>query len=474
MVFVMTHPENELFRLETLVDSSPIPAFWSSIDSGSIEYINSAFHRLFGFVLADLSDVRAWYYLASGQSDFYSQVIEPWLDETDLPYSIRDIQVKLLDKQGAACHVNLCFSIVGHKRLWYFNDVTNYCVAEQRLSARSNMLERVAKSSALIDTLHMLVRQIQYEIPQAICSVLLFDSQTQCLKMGAAPNLPEAYNQAIDGVKIGLNVGSCGTAAFLRQRVIVEDVFCHPYWARFHDLATLAGISACWSDPIISSKGSLLGTFAIYKTMPSTPSSKELELIHFASNLASIAIENFRAQEELERRAYYDHLTGLVNRGYFFELCEQALSLALTTSSPIALIMLDVDHFKQVNDLYGHKSGDLVLQALAESGRSVLAEEEVLARIGGEEFIVLLPAATQAEAIQKAERLRVKMERSMVLNGDNQKIYFTVSIGVAYKATGQCSVDEMLSCADKALYQSKAAGRNCVSVLECQSQEMLF
>jgi len=136
--------------------------------------------------------------------------------------------------------------------------------------------------------------------------------------------------------------------------------------------------------------------------------------------------------------------------------------------------MLDVDHFKQVNDVYGHKSGDLVLQALAEQGRSVLAEEDVLARIGGEEFIVLLPASTQAEATQKAERLRMTMESCMVLSGDNQKIYFTVSIGVAYKSTGQSSVDEMLSCADKALYQSKAAGRNCVSVLECQSQEMLF
>ncbi|WP_144011183.1 sensor domain-containing diguanylate cyclase [Marinomonas posidonica] len=470
----MTHSENELFRLEALVDSSPIPAFWSSTDNGSIEYINSAFHSLFGFVLADLSDVRSWYRLASRQPEFYSQVIEPWLHETELPHSMRDIQLKLFDKQGATCYVNLCFSIIGNKRFWYFNDVTNYCVAEQRLCARNNMLERVAKSSALVDTLHMLVKQIQYETPQAICSVLLFDPQTQSLKLGAAPNLPEAYNRAIDGVRIGLNMGSCGTAAFLRQRVIVEDVFQHPYWADFHDLARLAGIAACWSDPIISSKGTLLGTFAIYKTVPSVPSIKELELIHFASNLASIAIESFRAQEELERRAYYDHLTGLANRGHFFELCEQALNLALTKSSPVALIMLDVDHFKQVNDLYGHKTGDLVLQALADNGRSILAEEEVLARIGGEEFIVLLPASTLDQAMQKAELLRMKMEHSMVLSCDNQKVYFTVSIGVAYKAAGQCSVDEMLSRADKALYQSKAAGRNCVSVLECQSQDMLF
>ena len=454
--------QNDDVRLEDILNTTPIAVSWSSLSSGRIEYINKAFSELFGFVLGDILDIESWFLRVSPQPKYYQNVIAPWIDEYRGNFSAHDLNATLFCKDNSVRHISMCFSTIGDRQLWYFNDITDHWVAEERLRARSDMLEMVAKSSALKDILNVIVKQIQQESPLSLCSVLLFDQDEQCLRLGAAPSLPDLYNQAIDGVKIGLNVGSCGTAAYLGQRVIVEDIYAHPYWENYTQLARQAEVAACWSDPIMSSKGDLLGTFAIYKRFPSTPSEKDFELINFASNLASIAIESFRAQEALQKRAYFDHLTGLANRGYFFQQCETLLNESIEDDFLLSILMMDVDHFKQVNDEYGHKTGDLVLQKLAGVSLSILRRDDLIARIGGEEFAILLPFTEKEEALRIAERLRCLIESSMVLGPEQQEVFFTVSLGMACRQDGDCTVDEILNKADKALYQAKAAGRNCV------------
>ncbi|WP_409418882.1 diguanylate cyclase [Marinomonas sp. RS-M-Aa-14] len=455
-------PETNI-QLKDILEMAPIAVAWSDITSDRIDYINKSFSTLFGYSLKDLPDLNTWYDHAFPDPYYYQQVIEPWIRHNQENVPVEGLSTRMFCKDGSVKKVRISFSIVADKRLWYFNDITDYWIAEKRLRARSEMLEMVAKSSALTNILDVIVKQIQYESPLSLCSVLLFDQASQCLFLGAAPDFPDFYNKAVDGIKIDLNVGSCGTAAYLKTRVIVEDIFSHRYWQDYTALARKAGLAACWSDPIMSSKGELLGTFAIYKRIPSSPTQKELELINFASNLASIAIESFRAQEELERRAYFDHLTGLANRGHFFEQCENTLSKARTEKTSLAVLMMDVDHFKGVNDAYGHKTGDLVLQKLAEMSLSTLRKDDIIARIGGEEFAVLLPATDQDEAIRVAQRLRARIEEGGVLSIDGHKISFTVSLGVSYCKHDDCStVNELLNAADDALYQAKAAGRNCV------------
>jgi diguanylate cyclase (GGDEF)-like protein len=462
----MKDSQNNDVRLEDILNTTPIAVSWSSLSSGRIEYINKAFSELFGFVLGDILDIESWFLRVSPQPEYYQNVIAPWINEYRGNASAPDLKATLFCKDNSVRHISMCFSTIGDKQFWYFNDITDHWVAEERLRARSDMLEMVAKSSALKDILNVIVKQIQQESPLSLCSVLLFDKDEQCLRLGAAPSFPDVYNQAIDGVKIGLNVGSCGTAAYLGQRVIVEDIYTHPYWEDYTQLARQAEVSACWSDPIMSSKGDLLGTFAIYKRFPSTPSKKDFELINFASHLASIAIESFRAQEALQKRAYFDHLTGLANRGYFFQQCETLLNESIEEDYPLAILMMDVDHFKKVNDEFGHKTGDLVLQKLAKMSLSILRQDDLMARIGGEEFAILLPFTEKDEALLMAERLRESIESSVVLSLDHQKVFFTVSFGVACRQDGNCTVDDILNKADKALYQSKAAGRNCVFSLD--------
>lgn len=470
----MEHNSHNDIRLEDILNTTPIAVGWSNVSSGRVEYLNNRFNQLFGFTLQDLPDIATWCLRVSHDAQFYQNTIQPWIHKSNGDSSNEDLKTQLLCKDDSVRQVSMSFSTVGDKRLWYFNDVTDYWVAEKRLRTQSNMLEMVAKSSALKDILNVIVKQIQLESPDSPCSVLIYDKAEHCLRLGAAPDFPDSYNKAVDGLKVGANIGSCGAAAHTGRLVVIEDITTHPNWKPFLEYVRELNVSACWSDPIMSSKGDLLGTFAMYKRTSSSPTDKDLELISFASNLASIAIESFKAQEELEQRAYYDHLTGLANRGNFFEQCESILNKALIEGSPLSIVMMDVDHFKMVNDAHGHETGDLVLQKLAEVSRSILRRNDIIARFGGEEFAIVLPDTGKKDALSVAEKLRIAIEQSIVLSSDNQKVYFTVSLGVAYKESGHCSVDELLNQADRALYQSKAAGRNCASSLECHGRASLF
>ncbi|TYL46574.1 diguanylate cyclase [Marinomonas sp. IMCC 4694] len=468
----MKNSQKGIAQWECVLNTMPIAVGLSCVSSGQIAYVNRAFTTLFGLAIDDLNDVASWFAHISAQPDYYPRVVAPWVLASDA-VSSDSLDMSVLCLDGAFKQINVCFSTLNGKRLWYFNDITDHWVAEERLRARSQMLEMVAKSSALSDILNVIVEQIQQESPSSLCSILLFDQAEQRLVVGSAPNLPDFYNQEVDGLKIGMNVGSCGTAAHLNERVVVGDIASHEYWENYAELAKQAGVAACWSDPIMSSKGDLLGTFAIYKSAPSLPSEKDFELIHFASSLASIAIESFRAQEALEKRAYYDHLTGLANRGYFFQEYEKALNNAKKDATPLSIIMMDVDNFKRVNDGFGHKIGDVVLQKLAETCRSIVREGDMVARVGGEEFAILVPLTEQKDALKIAEQLRHEIERCSVLSAENQPVNFTVSMGVCSRGDTDNSVDELLNKADKALYRAKAAGKNCVFTLELYSDHPL-
>jgi PAS domain S-box-containing protein len=143
-----------------------------------------------------------------------------------------------------------------------------------------------------------------------LCSIVLLDDERKHIRKSLAPSLPDFYNKALEGLAIGMGKGSCGTAAFTGQRVIVEDIATHPYWAPYKDLAASAGLGACWSQPILASDGSVLGTFAIYHRMPHTPADYDIYLIEQCARLASIALEKDIAAEKILRsEAHYRLLT---------------------------------------------------------------------------------------------------------------------------------------------------------------------
>ncbi|WNV03904.1 diguanylate cyclase [Candidatus Methylospira mobilis] len=461
------HAERRV-QLEDILDFSPVAIGWSD-GNDHIEYINRQFTRLFGYTLDDLPNIETWYRLACPDEHYRETVVRPWVANAALAHRSGAVQpeleAKITCKNGGVRRVLIRTSWVGSHQLVNLSDITDRWVNEQRKQAHDAMLEMVARGAALADILKAIVLQIQHEDNTALCSILLLDAEGKRLLIGAAPSLPEFYNQAVHGVEIGMGVGSCGTAAFLGQRVIVADVRIHEYWKPYIQLTERAGLQACWSEPILSSRSKVLGTFAIYHTVPKTPEQQDIERISFAANLAAIAIENRNAYEELERQAYSDYLTGLANRRHFFEQAEQELARVLRYGGELSILMLDVDHFKRANDTYGHQVGDIMLQTLSEVCRSTLRKNDIVGRIGGEEFAVLLPETGCADAMDAAERLRAALaEANVPLGNGGQPLHFTASFGVATLTGTDANIDILLNKADQALYRAKGEGRNRVCV----------
>ena len=177
---------------------------------------------------------------------------------------------------------------------------------------RSQILELLANKATLNEILVKMTLGIENICPGTLCSILLLDSAGEHLLTGAAPSLPDFYNAAIHGLKIGMGVGSCGTAAYLGECVIVDDIQDHIYWAAYREIATKAGLGACWSQPIKDSSGKVLGTFAVYHHHPQFPVQSDIDMIRQSAHLATIVIEAKRQETELA--VYRNHLEDLVSQ----------------------------------------------------------------------------------------------------------------------------------------------------------------
>ncbi|KYF74042.1 hypothetical protein BE11_23830 [Sorangium cellulosum] len=163
------------------------------------------------------------------------------------------------------------------------------------LRGQNRILRMVASGEPLSRVLDELLRFMEAQSGRALCSVLLVDESRTHLRWASAPSLPEAYNQDVDGLSIGAVSGSCGTAVFRKQTVVVSDIERDPLWARSRDLALSHGLRACTSVPILDREGEVLGTFAFYYREAREPSARDLGLIEISKDLAGIAIENSRS-----------------------------------------------------------------------------------------------------------------------------------------------------------------------------------
>lgn len=179
-------------------------------------------------------------------------------------------------------------------------NITQRKQAETLLEIQNNILERIAKAEPLPEILDALLRAMELQLVDAICSIMLCDREGK-LHQGATTHLPEAYLREIEGISIGQSAGSCGTAAFRKQVVVVSDIATDPLWQNFKTLALEHGLLACWSMPVIASDDRVLGTFAVYHREIYTPNERELSVAALAANIAGIAIEREQETKALEQ-----------------------------------------------------------------------------------------------------------------------------------------------------------------------------
>jgi diguanylate cyclase (GGDEF)-like protein/PAS domain S-box-containing protein len=357
-------------------------------------------------------------------------------------------------------------------------DISERKQTERVEKFRSDILELLTKELLLPHILEAVVLAVEQLLSDSLCSILLLDSSGKHLSHSIAPHLPDFYNEALNGLAIGADVASCGAAAYTGQLVIVEDIASHPFWTPYRSLAVRAELAACWSQPILSSTGKVLGTFAIYYRKPRRPASADISLINQAATLAGIAIERAKMEEQVLRLAYYDELTNLPNRRLLMDRLKKVLSANSRSGKHGALLFIDLDNFKTINDTLGHAAGDVMLHHVALRLVACVRHEDTVARLGGDEFVVMLeglredPTVAAEQATATSKKILAALRLPYPLN--NKEQYSTPSIGaVVFKSKNELSAETLIKRADIAMYHAKEAGRNGIYFFDSQMEDRL-
>ena len=268
-------------------------------------------------------------------------------------------------------------------------------------------------------------------------------------KMGA-----ENVNTVIE-----IGEGLMGYVAQTREIEMIED---YQHWSGRMETYKESKIHAAIAAPLMIGSR-LLGVIGIMNSDRKRKFSRsEYSLMRLFSQQAAIAVENAKLYEESKRQARVDLVTEIYNRRGLFELGERELDRSKRYGRPLAAMMLDIDHFKRVNDTFGHPIGDLVLKELAQRLKNNLRTIDILARYGGEEFVILLPETTLESAVEVAERLRAAVARQIFLQ-DTLSLMITISLGVAVAERNNLNITTLIKHADQAMYVSKGHGRNRVT-----------
>ncbi len=240
---------------------------------------------------------------------------------------------------------------------------------------QSRVLEMIAAGAPLSAILNRLVLLIEAQAPEMLCSVLLLSDDGNHIRHGAAPSLPKEYVKAIDGAPIGPKNGSCGTAMYRGKPVVVTDIVEDPLWEDYRDLAAASGLRACWSTPILSGRGKVLGSFAMYYREPQTPTGEEARLTDVATHIAAIAIEQQTGREKLARTQ-----AELAHAAQVTSMRELAASIGQELNGTLGAIVSNAD--KCLESLDESKSDPEQLRgALTNISNDARQTIEVIARI---------------------------------------------------------------------------------------------
>ena len=314
-------------------------------------------------------------------------------------------------------------------------------------------LESIASGHPLKTVMERLCREVERMAPEVIVSVLAVDGDGRIAHL-ASPSLPAAYAQAIDGLQIGPGAGSCGTAAYRGEAVEVTDIATDPLWTDFRALALPIGLRACWSTPIKTADGRVVGTFAFYARTPRRPTALERAVAARCVHLCAIAIEHETTQAHIRDLAFRDALTGLRNRTCFHKFAAEMLA-ARQDGEALAIHCIDLDDFKGVNDALGHWVGDRLLEQVAARLATCAQEGDLLARLDGDEFaLVQRRAGDAAEVGERARRLTALFDQPFKI--EHHTLRTGASVGVVQVPQDGEELTDLVNKADLALYRVKA------------------
>ncbi|MBL8173440.1 MAG: EAL domain-containing protein [Bryobacterales bacterium] len=320
---------------------------------------------------------------------------------------------------------------------------------------RSQALEMVAKDQPLIAVLTQIARMVERQAPSvAIAIHLVSDERVFCC---AAPSMPEPFRKRFQSIPLQHGRSCCFSAAYSRLTEVYETAAprCAPHGGpSVHEFCW----QVCGASPILSGSGELLGLLIAYSKVAVQPRFVDTELLEMAGSLSAIAIEHRRLTDRLAFHAMHDVLTSLPNRTMLSRSLDEFIVRAKDRGLPFAVVFVDLDRFKQINDHYGHAAGDTVLREIAARLKNGLFPGEVIARLGGDEFVAIWMEKNTDAAHARSLKLLDSL-RSPIHCG-SQLIYVTASIGISIFPQSGITADALLASADQAMYRVKSSGRN--------------
>ncbi len=441
---------------------------------GRIVYVNDGFQRMLGFARGDALQQELGELLAGGRPDGGTR------EELDRRIACREgfhKDVLVYDRCGKPLWVSVMANSVFDDRGTLVNIVdvlTDITPTKVHEVLQRRVLQAMVNEASVVEVMNMVCREVERLAPEVAATVLRVDD-TGHLRPLAAPSMPEAYSNALDGVKIGPQVGACGTSAFLGRPVIVPDIATDPLWDDYRHLPLPDDIKACWSSPIKSSDGRVIGTFGFYFRERRLPDDFHHRLVDVCVYLCALALEREEARARIRQLAFYDELTGLPNRNLLLAQAEQAIARAEPERKRVAVLFLDLDRFKQVNDTLGHPVGDALLRDVAQRLRRLARASDIVGRLSGDEFVMLMPDFEHGRLTAAAEHVLVALAQPFTVGGVT--LNPSVSIGISVFPENGRDMDTLLRHADMAMYQAKTAGRNRISFFSAemnrQAQERL-
>lgn len=395
------------------------------------------------------------------------------LNGTDMPEQLftdnsqrlnaRNLEISVLHASGNEIPVKLSileidsgpeprFAVVVH-------DISVRKQNQFMLQMQQHILEMIATGKDIQAILNELCMLIELEVPKSVCTVMKPNESDKALYVLAGPSISDEMRAAFAGLQPGENKASCGTAFHTRREVIVSDTTTDERWKDFQSVVSEFNLQSCWSLPIRSGSD-ILGTFAISLTRHAKPGDYEHSLLETASWLAGITLAHDMNLQRIHKLAMCDDLTGLPNRKMLLNELNSTLNEALSSDQVGAVMFLDLDNFKTINDTMGHRIGDELLRIITRRLMVLLEEQDLIARMGGDEFIVVQKDTSPEKARHLAEQIREAVSQPMEI--DLLKIQVTTSIGIALFPDDAVTTTNLLKHADSAMYMAKESGRNTI------------
>lgn len=449
------HAERKRLQLLSLVTDQTDNAILITDGQWQIHYINAGFEKMFGFSLDEARRLPPSALLTPHLTPEAVLAMRTQLLRGE-PFTTEEL-IYIKDGSRIWCSVTTNPILDSFQRLTHTVSIlTDITRSKMHEVLQHRMLSAMVREDPLESLMELVCREIERIAPEVTTSILQVDDEG-LLHPLAAPSLPLHYSQSLEGLRVGEGVGSCGTAAFRGEAVLASDIAHDPIWVDYRTAAMALGFKGCWSTPIKSNQGRCLGALAFYYKDVREPSVFHQQLVEVIAPLCALALERAKSREDMRQLAFYDSLTELPNRSLLQAKAEHALIEAKRSKTNLAVLFIDLDRFKQINDSLGHPAGDELLQVIAERLHGQRRTSDIVGRLSGDEFVVVLPQCGSEHVTEVVEQIKLAIGQPCQIG--ETTLAPSASIGISVYPQDGHDMSTLIHRADMAMYQAKSAGR---------------